>query len=186
MTPCQRLKQKLFDYLDAEVDAINKKDIESHLKNCMDCSSFFRQIKRQRECLKGLKSIRAQDHFIILLRERIRREMAGKTVSSSGFSWKWAAVTSLALILLTTTLWLSGRRTGKAQPVVISAVHGTASPVPKSAASNPVHYVIDDFRGTAENIRPKTETLPVAQKDSVIQDSGTLQELRSRLAPVSF
>jgi len=185
MTPCQRLKEKVFDLLDADLDSVNKRHLESHLRVCPHCSDFYRRLKRQKDFLKRLKAVRTEEHFIVLLRDRIRREMAGKASSRAPvteFGLQWAAITASTLVIMATALWFSDTKTRS--PFAPAAT--TVSSVGLRAPSTPVQYVIDDIR-----IPPKTKASGPSQTastptDTVKPSADTFEDLRSRLTPVSF
>jgi len=189
MTPCQRLKQTLFDLLDADVDSVGKKHIEHHLKECPECHDFFASIKHQRDCLKALKTIRTQDHFLLLLRERIRRERAGKRSlrpSFSDFPLRWATVLGLVILLSAAAVWFSDRRLKSRMVVDTSPKTVPASDRPANPAANPIYYVIDEFQGTNPQPVSKPEPAKPAPTDTSKRTTASFRELRSRLTPVSF
>jgi anti-sigma factor RsiW len=195
MTPCQRLKQKLFDLLDADVDSADKKHLETHLRDCPDCSESFQRFQRQRDCLRRMKSIKTSDHFLILLRDRIRRDLAGKskTSRSNGFSWQWATVFGTAAALTFVGVWVFGIRSVKS---VSPARYAGTAPVSKPAArpapkpaNRPVQYVLEDYQSASARPAPAKKTeKPETRKaaDSLNVARGSFDELRSRLTPVSF
>jgi anti-sigma factor RsiW len=188
MTPCQRLKQNLFDLLDADVENHERKRMEGHFKTCPHCFDFYRKLKRQKNFLKGLKPIRTEDHFIILLRDRIRREIAGKAGSSNRaawFSWKWAAGFASIVLIAAALFRFSNARSLKNQTQTFL---GVKQPVLSATIKPAVHseqFVIDDFKGSTHRSAASPKQAASAG-DTVQTDSSAFEELRSRLTPVSF
>ena len=78
MNPCERFKESIFDLVDDELDILRRKELERHLKACTLCSRFLEQIRSLRSQCKQLSSVSISEEFHIPLRERIRRENAGK------------------------------------------------------------------------------------------------------------
>jgi anti-sigma factor RsiW len=188
MTPCQRLKQNLFDLLDADVENHRKEQLEGHIQACPHCSDFYRRLKRQKEFLKGLKPIRTEDHFIILLKDRIRREMAGKRAASrpaAWFSWKWAAGFASIVLVAAAAFMFSNERLLKNRGQAAASVKPAAPPSSSRTASKPDQFVINDFKASPRpaSAAPKKA---VVTADTVKPDSGAFDELKARLAPVSF
>lgn len=65
---CEEAIERLFDYLDSELDAYNRAMIEKHLNRCHDCFSRAEFEQRLRERLTKAASQQAPER----LRQRIR------------------------------------------------------------------------------------------------------------------
>jgi anti-sigma factor RsiW len=185
MTPCQRLKQNLFNLLDADVEHQEKKRLEGHIQSCPDCSDFYMKLKRQKAFLKGLRPIRTRDHFIILLRDRIRRDLAGKPASTGWFSLKWAVGFAAAALAAAALFRFSGHAFLKNGPSASSAVEQPALSASVRPVPDSKQFVLDDFNASSRrrSAQPKRAAAP---DDTAQTDSSGFEELRSRLTPVSF
>ncbi len=78
MTPCERFKDKIFDLVDQELDGSMREQVLQHIEECSLCGQFYRNLQSLKNGLKQIKPIEAPDSFQVILRERIRREMAHK------------------------------------------------------------------------------------------------------------
>jgi len=110
MNPCKRFKDAIFNLLDGEVDSIRKKELEEHLKDCDGCSQFLESLRQYRSHLKSLTPIKCSENFQILMREKIRRDIARKGLSTSPFystRFRWVTAAGFAVILIVTGIWIT-------------------------------------------------------------------------------
>lgn len=69
---CEEVIERLFEYLDRELDTVSQHEIDRHLERCYDCFSRAEFERRIRERIAATGSQRAPDR----LRKRIR-ELTG-------------------------------------------------------------------------------------------------------------
>ena len=189
MNPCHRFRESMFDFFDGELDALRKKDLERHLQECSRCARFLDQILLLRSHLKTLTPVKTSDSFLVLLRERIRREVAGKRrtgVVSVSFARRWIPAFSLGILVLIMGFWVLDQKTSFFDSID-SNRRITSSALPEDGNfDGQVQYVIDDFpnRISVSRIDGKKEA-KLANEDSLILERN-LEEVRARLTPVSF
>lgn len=186
MSPCKCDKMMLQDYVDGVLDRSQKMGIEAHLLECEICSDFVEEMQNLKSTLKNLPEIQASDGFHLLLRERIRREMAHQTRRSS-FSWTLThqiiPATALAAVIVVASLaifkhglpFTEGQR---ATPVAVKQPNSTSPQLDPARYKN-VRYVLDDY-GPAVSLDRKDTP---ATGQSSARDSLRRVEHRSRLRP---
>src|SRR4030042_4142907 len=118
MTSCERYKQYILDCMDDELDILHRKDLESHLKVCEPCSLLANRCRSLKKRLKDLPQVKASDEFPILLRGRIRRELAKKRTYRPNFFFfpnRWIPAVGMAVVLLVAGVWMvtGNMRAGK-------------------------------------------------------------------------
>ncbi len=187
MNPCQRFRESIFDLVDNELDTLRKRELELHLKGCTLCSRFLEQIRQLRSQCKHLSPVAATEEFNLLLRERIRREMAGKRgalTPSIAFSARWIPAFGMMLLLMGIGFWILDQKTSF---FGASGNQIAVSQIPVSNQDNyegEMQYVIDDYRDLISASR-RIEEEPVINPDSMLHE--TEQEyIQNRLTPVSF
>lgn len=194
MTPCQRQKKRLRAYLDNELAAIEKKEFESHLDECPDCGDHVRRLKSLRQSLKSLHSIPCDSNFDILLRERIRREMAGKTSRSfvtPAIRWSFAAVAVLTISLGSIRLFdTSQPNQTNAMVAHETSTAQSAIPAGLTSSSDQIQYVMDNFpEDPADEIvaaRPKMKSNIKAESGDSTRLDQNYQEITNNIRTVSF
>jgi anti-sigma factor RsiW len=191
MPCCERYKETLLDLLDGECDLSDKREVEAHLKECPECARFYRQLCGMRTALRNVYRVKPSENFMILLRDRIRREIAGKRERGrSGFvvSSRLVPAFGMGILVIAAGLWFILAGTGDESPPIAesspSHVEQPADPVSPPA---PVDYVIDDVPERVAISSPETDAdeESSASGDSVLLERD-LREVRSRITPVSF
>lgn len=74
MSLCKRFEDEIFDYVDGLLFGPRKKELERHFEECSPCSRAFKEIKRVRNRLRELRSLRTSADFETVLRSRISLE----------------------------------------------------------------------------------------------------------------
>jgi len=100
------IRELLHAYADGELDLINAREIEQHLRGCEECRGAEEQIRALRQALtSGSPSYRAPAHLRRKIRAAVRREAKEKTVSPwLAFAVGAAcAVIAIALVFSQTT-----------------------------------------------------------------------------------
>ncbi len=101
MVHCEKFLVKIFDYVDNLIPSDKKREVESHVKECLSCRGIFDDAKALRQQLRGLRALKTSPDFETVLRARIRME---KSLSRRGvFNWPfrlpvYAVAGSLAVI----------------------------------------------------------------------------------------
>lgn len=189
MTPCQRFRQLIFDLFDGELDILRKKELNSHLKECSQCAQFLSKLRLLRSHLRGLTPVRTSDSFHLLLRERIRREIAGKrriTVPSFSLPTRWIPAFGLVLLVIIIGSWIMVRRTSLFKPSGSEMRVTQSSRLRGEDFHGHVDYVIDDFPNRVSVSRVDNERgTRFIDRDSLILPD-TLEGVRPRVTPVSF
>jgi anti-sigma factor RsiW len=179
MTPCERFKDKIFDLIDQELDGPMREQVLQHIKECSLCEQFYHNLSSLKQGLSQMKPVKAPDSFQIVLRDRIRREMAHKSSPKRPQRrfLLWAAVFTVAAAAVITFL------------VYRPFTHSTASnPLNIQTLLNEqetpnVRYVIDDL--DQEMHIPRSASAAVSRIDSLLGEES--ENLVSQLAqPVRF
>jgi hypothetical protein len=179
MTPCERFKDKIFDLIDQELDGSVREEVLQHIKECPLCEQFYRNLSSLKQGLSQMKPVKAPDSFQIVLRDRIRREMAHKPSPERPHrrALLWAAVfTVAAAVVITFLVFRPFSNPTVPNPVNIQALldeHETLN----------VRYVIDDL--DQEMSIPQSASAAVSRIDSLLSEES--ETLISQLAqPVRF
>jgi len=189
MSPCQWFRECIFDLFDGELDIARRKELERHMKECPHCASFLNQIRILKSHLRNLMPIKTSDNFQILLREKIRREVAGKRTSavpSFYITRRWVHAFGIALIVITVGFWVLDHHQPifRSQENAFQAIHSSSSF--ESRFDGNIQYVVGDFTDrisiSRENKKRSTET---PNEDS-LRLQKNLEEIKARLTPVSF
>lgn len=69
---CSAIQKKLSAYLDGEVAAIEKRNIEAHLASCPACQNALRVLSRVNDDLKLVPDMEVPPYFYTRLRQRIK------------------------------------------------------------------------------------------------------------------
>lgn len=189
MTPCQRFKQVIFDLFDGELDILHRKSVERHLKECPRCTSFSNQIRVLRSHLKRLTRVRASEGFEVLLRERIRREIAGRgrsTVLSISFNGRLILATGFSLLLIVMGFWMLDQKTSFFNSLSPETEAVRYSLSREEDTESQVQYVIDDYPSYFSTSGTESERgSELAGKDSLLRQAN-MEAVRARVTPVSF
>jgi hypothetical protein len=101
MVHCEKFLEKIFDYVDNLIPSDKKREVENHVKECLNCRGIFDDAKAIRQRLRGLRVLKTSPDFETVLRARIRME---RSLSRRGiFDWPsrlpvYAVAGSLAVI----------------------------------------------------------------------------------------
>lgn len=181
MNPCQRFKKVIFDFIDGEMDILQRKFFETHVKNCPHCQKIINQARLIRLRIQNLSQIQTSENFHILLRERIRREIAGKREifpSSAGFSIKWIPAAALFVVMIVTGFWMIDQKTSILHHSFIAEVEESPGSIPSFQFSGQIDYIEDDYptssslsvsRNDVPSVRATVDTLSVTQSGENVQ-----------------
>lgn len=189
MTPCERFKQKILDLIDGELEILQKKEMENHLKSCKKCNDFYNRMYKIRSYLKKLTPVKSPESFHILLRERIRRELAGKANYfhfPQAPTWKWATILSCGLIIsilgfrmLDQKTWQDPRNQNSI--IQVGAIHPSNHHLKTS-----IHYITDDV--PSED--PGSSSIEQQKRNEVAGDTSrakrTIENIQDQIKPVKF
>lgn len=74
MKNCNRYQQLFSEYIDGDLNRTEKKEMESHLNGCSPCARKLNNIRKIKEILFELPSLKVSPEFESLLNARIRLE----------------------------------------------------------------------------------------------------------------
>lgn len=144
MNHCERLKQKIFDYLDSELEPSERHEVEKHLGECPMCGKFYARLKLLKVNLKKLKPVHAPDSFQVVLQERLRREIAQKQgfgyTRSSARPWQMLWIPAVAAIVLLAIGFNPFKPSFRPKSMT-----GSQNWTVSDLDQNHVNYVIDDI-----------------------------------------
>jgi anti-sigma factor RsiW len=186
MNPCQQFKEYMFDLLDHEIDNLRKKQLLDHFDDCPRCDRLMARLKALQSHLSSLEPVRANEDFHIVLRQRLRREMAGRrrwsTSTLPGYV-KWTPAVGIAAAALIIGLLVSDQQT-RSPDGELSGFRTAASVADPSQGQ--VQYVIDDYpQRISVSRNDRIDSRSNAGSDSVRQRNN-FDQVRSRVTPVSF
>ena len=188
MVPCQRFRKNLFIFIDGELDILQKKLVDQHLKECPHCMGFLNQIRSMRSRIRNLSSIQTSENFHVLLRERIRREMAGKREffpRTYGFSLRWIPAVGLVIVMVVSGFWMIDKKTTVLNKTIIAEATKSSSDS-GSQFKGQIDYVIDDYPASSSVAvsRDDKKLFPAAVDTIYLpqQDDG----VQAFLTPVDF
>jgi len=192
MRPCQRLKRVLDAYCDGELKGRDKNEIELHLSGCSGCGDYVHGMQKLKSALKTLTPVHADENFIILLRERIRREAArayrAKRLRDIP-AWPWAFVAGVAVISVFSgiRLFQKGAPPIRQNPAVPGIASGPAGADPVSR--NQVQYVLEDLSEQSRTPAPASpealQQVRTASSDSAYREHR-LDQIRDQVKIVNF
>jgi hypothetical protein len=185
MIPCEQFKQKILDFYDGELDVLQKKIVEQHLKGCLKCSRFLNRIRTMRSYLKKLTPVNTPESFYVLLRERIRRELAGRRMSNNILffpSWRWIPVFGCFLFLIFAGFLMLDMNTWNhpMRQIQMSQVFSPESS-DRNNDDSKMHYVIDDLSGSNLDMYSEKD-VDIAEQDTILN----LEKVNIKLTPVYF
>ena len=189
MSPCQRYRESILDFVDGELDILRKKDLEHHLKVCPQCLHLLNQMRTLMSHLKKLPPVKASDDFQILLRETIRREIAGKRKamsSSYNFTRRWIPAFSLGVLVILAGFFLLDRKTSLFKsPGSEANMARFATPYGEDSGDQ-VQYAIDEFPSSVSIARSQNDRGIRLADDDSLQLRKRLEDIRNRVTNVSF
>jgi anti-sigma factor RsiW len=193
MAPCQRETDHLFHLIDGELDSGSQKKIETHVEECCDCARMLRRIRLQKTQLKRLTPLKTGDAFDLLLRERIRRQEAGKAERPGLFrpsGMRWAPAFAAAVAVMGCGVLLMSLRDQRSSASKAGLAGSTANRTASSAGD--VQYVMEDLSSSRPASKPMESRTakPAPRTDRASADTTqrvrNFDALKGRLAPVSF
>ncbi|OPX33782.1 hypothetical protein B1H10_05075 [candidate division KSB1 bacterium 4484_188] len=107
MSDCDKFKMQFSNYLDGELSAFQRKELDEHFSICPDCSQTIRQMKIIQQSLRQMPSFHTSPDFERRLHQHIfepQHERAG-VFPFPWQNWKLPAMGS-ALVLATLSLFL--------------------------------------------------------------------------------
>ena len=186
MTPCERYKDYIFNLLDDELDIHRRGELENHLKSCSSCLHFLDRCRLLRRRLQNLAQISTSETFHLLLRERIRRELAGKrrriSFLPSPVVRGWIPAAAVVILLLTVGILLRDQE----KSIFPSGRSGIVDTrIEGSPTGETVEYVADDYTGGLSLSRDDSKRNQTEDRDSLRLRPET-QRVRPHSTPVSF
>jgi anti-sigma factor RsiW len=190
MPPCKKFRKSLFKFIDDELDVLQKKLVEQHLKECLNCKGFLNQIRSMQSRIKNLSNIQASENFHILLRERIRREMAGKrefVPRTYGFSLRWIPAAGLVVLMVISGFWMIDKKTTVLNKSIIAEAT-KPSPVSSSGSqfNGQVDYVIDDYPAPSSVSISRDDRKPSSAAVDTVYLPQENNGVQAFLTPVDF
>ena len=93
---CQELEHQLHPYLDGELSAAERADVERHLEGCPDCQAKLKDWRALRGALQAPElRFRASD----TLRQRLQNELRKPQAARARRHWeRWAAAAAVAVV----------------------------------------------------------------------------------------
>ncbi len=187
MDPCENFLKAIFDFVDGELDRKSRRELEHHLRECSRCTEQFNRIRRLRNHLRELPQMKVQDHFMIILRERIRREIvprggAAPTINLKQISWVPALGLIIFLILMSSSIL------DRPLPVFnqVHTVQGQKISSMQGIDGSNINYVIDDFPYEIESKYFEYDNnKPVTLIDSLLLKRD-LKKMKAHIRAVSF
>ena len=188
MVPCQKFRKNLFKFIDGDLDILQKKLVEQHLKECPGCNGFLTQIRSMRSRIRNIPNIQTSENFHILLRERIRREMAGKREffpHTTGFSLRWIPAAGLVIVLIVSGFWMIDKKTTVLNKTIIAEATESSS-VFGSQFKGQIDYVIEDYPAPSSVSISRDDRKPSSAAADTIYLPQQNNGVQAYLTPVDF
>jgi anti-sigma factor RsiW len=97
-------KELFSEYLDGELDAAQKRDLESHLQGCDDCQQELESLRVVMSTLAGLSPAEPPKDFARKVQHTIRRRSKGRFFSAEGLlrriPFEWISFVIILLMLV--------------------------------------------------------------------------------------
>jgi len=186
LNQCREYQKLIYDFYDDIISEDDKIRLNNHFKVCEDCLAFSNRVKKMKQILNELPRPGVSENFNILLRERLRRELARQKQPSIKTKFLVPAfATGLLFIVIG---WLSINdinlfNSGKN----IASTEKLIQEQKKITNGSNVQYVIDQYgveESSAAN-NSKIKNLDKNLSDSLKSLKNT-DQIRVRLTPVSF
>ena len=186
MNQCREYQKLIYDFYDDIIIEDDKTRLNNHLKVCEDCLAFSNRVKKMKQILNGLPKPGVSENFNILLRERLRRELARQKqpVSKTKFFVPAFAVGLLFIVMgwfsvNNINLFNSGKNITSAEKLIQEQK--------KLSNGSNVQYVIDQYgveeSGPANNSKIKNFDKNLSDSLKSLRNTD---QIRARLTPVSF
>jgi len=75
MAICYKYQKYINDYIDNDIDAARKIELEEHMKNCSSCQENLKNAKLLKKSLASLPRYRTSPTFDIVLRSKLKKEI---------------------------------------------------------------------------------------------------------------
>lgn len=176
MPDCDKFKMHFSDYTDGELSPTQRKWLEEHFEECLECAETVRQMKIIQQSLRNLPSYKTSPDFERRLQEQIFGQSSRSTIPIQPWNnWKLPAMGS-ALVLATVGLFLvfnpsdNGQQIYRNQSSTISPAatrfpgtkSGNIAAQPNSAGSSTL--ISDSLRDDTTQIDPQGLQLVGDQK----------------------
>lgn len=183
MTPCQHFRKHIDQYCEGVLDSLCVQKLEEHLKVCPRCRTLGNNIKKMRICLKELPPVPVSEGFNLLLRERIRREITGRSsVPYPSRGRLWVPAMGIALLVLVMGIGVSDHN-----PPLGSGNRGLKPASGQYSGDLPlfrgrIQYVIEDLPSeSAVRVERRHDSRETSRSDSITDSRPPV-----RAVPVSF
>jgi len=181
---CRKFHRNLEDYLEGGLDFAGRFGMERHAQQCLGCGKAVADAQKLSQMARQLERVGAPEDFEASLLRRIQSDSAGRRAWRSwwppvGFlefrSWRFAAVGSLAFLLVGIGAFFAARWTRTDTPSAsVSISAKSANPAPPD--SNPI-----DMPAPAAFQAPAANHTP-AFPDSLIPGQDPAGPVRGRYA----
>jgi hypothetical protein len=189
MNPCQRFSRVIFDFIDGEMDILQRKFFEQHVRDCSHCQKVLNQARLVRSHIQNLSKIRTSENFHILLRERIRRQMAGKREIFSlttGFSLKWIPAAALFVIMIISGFWIIDQKTSILHHSFIAEVKESPTSIRNFQFNGQIDYIEDDYPTSSSLSVSRNDVPPVRASMDTVSVPQSSESVQAFLTPVDF
>ncbi|RMF61614.1 MAG: hypothetical protein D6743_13285 [Calditrichaeota bacterium] len=189
MKNCDLYSELCSRYLEQDLPAHERTELEAHLETCPTCRATLEELRYLRQRLKNLQPISTSPHFETVLRARI--QMSKHIGRRSLWAWpefrRWpvlgfaAAALVLALVFLLqyqpANHWL--QRLNPAQSVVSSA-QASQNPIYYSLELVPIPQNVAPVHGRSGGLMPGAAQTPAALSETPVDSSGLRGEAREK------
>jgi hypothetical protein len=93
---CNKYKFLISMYVDNEIDVINKKKLEEHLKLCPECTIILREYQEQKNNINDSMKNKVDDFFMTRLNHKIEQ----KIIHKKQISFRFKLVSLVACLCL--------------------------------------------------------------------------------------
>jgi anti-sigma factor RsiW len=83
MIPCYKFKRLITDYLDSELDPVEREWFLKHQQSCPACYRLVNRTQKVVEFLRSLPPVTTEQNFIVELKKQIQPDLNRNTTDSS-------------------------------------------------------------------------------------------------------
>jgi anti-sigma factor RsiW len=121
------------DYLEGELSAEERRDLEKHLEGCNECKTELQDFKTTVHSLSGLYKLPVPDDFGNRVERRIRRRSRGRFFANESILFRlpfeWISFVVIMLLLALYIFLIEGRSVREVSPEKPPATQPTKKPI---------------------------------------------------------
>lgn len=183
MNQCKKIMIMISRLLDNESSVKDRNEIKNHLQNCSECRGYHERLLNLQKFFSSFPSVKTSDDFNVLLRARIRRDLAGRSKIKTNYSFlthRGFGIAITAAVVIFSLILFNPIHIFKNAPQSRLKISNKSG---KDFDGN-VQYVIDEYFESVSLSRDDNKNNPMTVEDSLIIHNNN--NIKSRITPVNF